>query len=81
MKSRSVRGHVTVTGGEPFVRRDFLDLLSVFRENRKHFSFAILTNGSLIDAPLARRLRELGPAFVQVSERAARIARRVESMN
>ena len=24
------RGHITVTGGEPFVRRDFLDLLDVF---------------------------------------------------
>ncbi len=61
------RGHITVTGGEPFVRRDFLDLLDVFNRNRREFSFAILTNGSLIDASLAKRLRALGPAFVQVS--------------
>ncbi len=60
-------GHITVTGGEPFVRRDFLDLLEAFTAQRKYFSFAILTNGSAIDAPLARRLRRLGPTFVQVS--------------
>ena len=62
-----VRGHITVTGGEPFVRRDFLDLLEVFSANREHFSFAILTNGSFIDTAMARRLRKLGPTFVQVS--------------
>lgn len=67
VKSHPVRGHITVTGGEPFVRRELLDLLNVFRENRKHFGFAILTNGSFIDADMARRLRKLAPAFVQVS--------------
>ncbi len=64
---RRVRGHITVTGGEPFVRSDFLDLLEIFAANRKHFSFAILTNGTLIDTTMARRLRNLRPAFVQVS--------------
>jgi len=67
VKSGPVRGHITVTGGEPFVRRDFLDLLGVFREQRQHYSFAILTNGSFMDASMARRLRKLAPAFVQVS--------------
>ncbi len=66
-KNSRVRGHITVTGGEPFVRRDFLDLLEVFAANRKHFSFAILTNGTLIDAAMARRLRRLRPTFIQVS--------------
>ena len=46
---RTVRGHITVTGGEPFVRQDFLDLLDVFSANRALFSFAILTNGTFID--------------------------------
>ena len=58
---------MSLTGGEPFVRRDFLDLLEVFSANREHFSFAILTNGSFIDTAMARRLRKLGPTFVQVS--------------
>ncbi|MHB8952988.1 MAG: radical SAM protein [Pirellulaceae bacterium] len=65
--SSPVRGHVTVTGGEPFVRTDFLDLLEVFAANRKRFSFAVLTNGSFITAAVANRLRQLRPAYVQVS--------------
>ena len=65
--SSPVRGHVTVTGGEPFVRTDFLDLLEVFAANRRRFSFAVLTNGSFINAALAYRLRQLRPAYVQVS--------------
>jgi radical SAM protein with 4Fe4S-binding SPASM domain len=63
----SVRGHVTVTGGEPFARRDFLDLLDVFVAHKDDFSFAILTNGSFIDINMANRLHDLGPSFVQVS--------------
>ena len=49
------------------MRKDFLDLLEVFAANRENFTFAILTNGSFIDAAMARQLRKLGPAFVQVS--------------
>ena len=62
-----VGGHITVTGGEPFIRRDFLDLLEALAANARYFSFAILTNGTFIDAAMARRLRELGPASVQLS--------------
>jgi len=69
---KRVRGHITVTGGEPFVRKDFPDLLEVFAANAEHFSFAVLTNGSFIDAPMAKRLARLGPAFVQVSLDGAR---------
>jgi radical SAM protein with 4Fe4S-binding SPASM domain len=65
--SPRVRGHINVSGGEPFLRSDFLDLLEVFADNSDWFSFAILTNGSLIDAAMARRLRALRPTFVQVS--------------
>ena len=65
--SPRVRAHINVTGGEPFVRSDFFELLEVFKENKERFSFGILTNGSLIDAVTARRLRELRPAYVQVS--------------
>jgi len=61
------RGHITVTGGEPFLREDFLDLLEVISARRERFSFAILTNGTLIDEAMAHRLRELAPTFVQVS--------------
>jgi radical SAM protein with 4Fe4S-binding SPASM domain len=64
---RPVRGHITVTGGEPFVRQDFPELLEIFADHGNCFGFAILTNGSFIDASTVRRLRKLGPEFVQVS--------------
>ncbi|MHB8876134.1 MAG: radical SAM protein [Myxococcaceae bacterium] len=61
------RGHVTVTGGEPFVRADFLPLLEELASRRDELTFAVLTNGTLIDATLATRLAALRPSFVQVS--------------
>lgn len=64
---RRVRGHITVTGGEPLLRDDFFDLLALFAAGSRQFSFAILTNGSLIETDVARRLRRLRPHFVQVS--------------
>jgi radical SAM protein with 4Fe4S-binding SPASM domain len=64
---RPVPGHITVTGGEPFIRRDFKDLLEIFAANKRYFGFAILTNGSFIDDSMARSLGKLGPSFVQVS--------------
>jgi radical SAM protein with 4Fe4S-binding SPASM domain len=65
--SLPVSGHITVTGGEPFIRPDFLDFLEILSARRDCFSFAILTNGSSIDAPMARHLKNLRPDFVQLS--------------
>jgi radical SAM protein with 4Fe4S-binding SPASM domain len=65
--NNNLRGHITITGGEPFVRSDFLDLLQVFAQNKSFFSFAILTNGSFIDSKMAAKLAALKPSFVQVS--------------
>lgn len=62
-----MRGHITVTGGEPFVHPDFMRLLEQFSEEKHRYSFAILTNGSMIDRPVARALSRLRPRFVQVS--------------
>ncbi len=67
-----VQGHINVTGGEPFVRRDFLDVLEVFRNNRARVSYGILTNGTFIDEKMVQRLRELGVSSVQVSMEGAR---------
>jgi radical SAM protein with 4Fe4S-binding SPASM domain len=67
---RRLGGHITVTGGEPFARPDFPDLIKVFSANRGAFSYAILTNGSLIDQDMANWLggmENLGPSYVQVS--------------
>jgi radical SAM protein with 4Fe4S-binding SPASM domain len=62
-----IKGHITITGGEPFIRHDFMDLLEFLSIRRQKMSFAILTNGSFIDADMAHRLHNLAPTFVQVS--------------
>jgi len=66
-RGRRVPGQVTVTGGEPFLRSDCFDLLELLAARRRQLQFAVLTNGSLLDDAVARRLRRLRPAFVQVS--------------
>lgn len=63
----AVRAHITVTGGEPFVRSDFPRLLRQFARDREWYSFAILSNGSYLDNAMVRELRRLRPRFVQVS--------------
>ena len=62
-----IPAHITVTGGEPFLRDDFFDLLEQLHRLRREFSFAVLTSGSRIDRVCADRLKGLGPGFVQVS--------------
>lgn len=64
---RKVPAHINVTGGEPFIREEFLDLLERLAGCRKEFSFGILSNGSMIDENVARRLKMLRSGFVQLS--------------
>lgn len=61
--------HITLTGGEPYLHPDFARLLAHVADwcRRDHGSFAILSNGSLLDAAAADALRPLRPAFVQIS--------------
>ena len=66
-QGKQIKAHITVTGGEPFVRNDFIDLLEIFASYKKLFSFAILTNGAFIDDSKAKLLHKLNPTFVQVS--------------
>ncbi|MBU5488945.1 radical SAM protein [Clostridium sp. MSJ-8] len=67
VKNINCMGHINVTGGEPFVRKDFFDILEMFYENRRYFSFGVLTNGSYITDENAKLLKELGVSNVQVS--------------
>lgn len=60
-------GHITVPGGEPFARQDFVPFLEQLAAGRNDYSFAILTHSSFIELAMARRLRRLRPRFVQAS--------------
>ena len=61
------RGHINVTGGEPFVRPDFYELLKAIAAEKPRITFGILTNGTFIDGKMAKALSKLGPTAVQVS--------------
>ncbi|MBD3181311.1 radical SAM protein [Candidatus Poribacteria bacterium] len=54
---------IVVSGGEPFVRKDLLDLY----EKHSDIGFQIYTNGSLIDQPTVERLAELGNVMPCIS--------------
>lgn len=60
-------GHINVTGGEPFAIAEFPALMEVFAGHRRYFDFGILSNGTLVDQPLARQVKSWGARFVQVS--------------
>jgi len=48
---------LTITGGEPFIRNDILDVLKIARSY--NFAISLLTNGSLLSSDIIERLEEL----------------------
>lgn len=54
---------ITVSGGEPFIRKD---LLKIFAKHNDVI-FQIYTNGTLIDKKIAKKLAELGNAMPAIS--------------
>ena len=66
-KGRGWIGQIYLTGGEPFVRADFMELLEALTRRHEPIQFAVLTNGTMIDSKLASRLASLRPLFVQIS--------------
>src|SRR5262249_48070448 len=57
--------HVTITGGEPFARRDLFEILDIVKA--KDVGIQIISNGGLIDDAIATRLAPYKPAYVQVT--------------
>src|SRR5690606_28088487 len=57
--------HVTLTGGEPFARRDLFEVLDVVKRHGKRAK--MISNGGLITDALAARLAPYRPYFVQVT--------------
>ncbi len=56
---------VILTGGEVFLKPDFLDIAASLRE--ANFDIKIFTNGTLIDAGIARELKKIAPSEVGIS--------------
>lgn len=57
--------YLLLTGGEPFLRDDFLDIYT--HAKRKGMFITIFTNGTLITPEIAAYLRELPPMQVEIS--------------
>jgi len=58
--------YLTLTGGEPLVRKDFFDIARRARE--LGFALRIYTNGYLIDEPMAKKIREIAnPLEMEIS--------------
>ncbi len=57
--------YICFTGGEPFFRPDFIDILQECHSNG--FDIGIFTNGSLLDNNCIKILEEIDPRFVALS--------------
>lgn len=56
---------LTLSGGEPLMRKDFFEIAACARE--REFSFVLFTNGTLITPRVADRLQALCPQRVEIS--------------
>jgi radical SAM protein with 4Fe4S-binding SPASM domain len=61
------RGHINITGGEPFIRADVPKILTHLGSYKDQLSYGVLSNGSFLDAEKLSLLKQTGAAFVQLS--------------
>jgi radical SAM protein with 4Fe4S-binding SPASM domain len=58
---------LSLTGGEPLIRKDFFKLLEKCYENRNYFVYNIMSNGLLITKKTAKKFKDLNVQGVQIS--------------
>ncbi len=56
---------IAFSGGEPLIRKDFFDIASY--ASKKGMFVAVATNGTMITKEVAKKLKESGVGFVQIS--------------
>lgn len=64
---KNIKGHINLTGGEPFCNPYLFKILDLIKKDHDLISFSILTNGTLITEEIAERIKEYNPYYVQVS--------------
>lgn len=67
LRKLSMKGHINLTGGEPLCCPFFFKILDEFKKDSDLYSFSILTNGTLINDEIAKKISEYNPEYVQVS--------------
>ena len=65
LKEYGYKGHINFTGGEPLTHPDLFWLLE--EAQKRGISTALLTNGTLIGKSEAKKLKNLGVDYVQIS--------------
>ena len=66
LKKNNFKGHINITGGEPFIHPDFFKVISMFEEN--NITFGILTNGTFLNEEKVQKLSSYKKlSFVQIS--------------
>ncbi|MBR4230955.1 MAG: radical SAM protein [Bacilli bacterium] len=67
LKKMKMKGHINLTGGEPICNPFFFKVLDLIKQDSDLISFSILSNGTLIDAKMAKKIASYNPYYVQVS--------------
>lgn len=67
LNKKKMKGHINITGGEPLCNPYLFKLLDLIKEDSDFISFSILTNGTLINEKIAKKINSYNPLYVQVS--------------
>lgn len=65
IKDKNVFPQINLTGGEPLLHPNFFEFATEIR--KRNIKLGILTNGTIIDEEVAKKISELNPVMVQIS--------------
>ena len=64
-ESKNLSPQINLTGGEPLLHPQFFEIANEIK--KRDYRLSILTNGTMIDKDMAKKIKNLSPVFVQVS--------------
>lgn len=67
LKKLNMKGHINITGGEPLCNPYLFKILDLIKNDSDNISFSILTNGTLVNEEIAKKIKSYNPYYVQVS--------------
>ncbi len=67
LNKKEMKGHINITGGEPLCNPYLFKLLDLIKGDSDLITFSILTNGTLINEKISKKIKSYNPLYVQVS--------------